>query len=358
MKTLFANARTTLLGLALACLAGTASAATSFSDALTSFTGDSSQPATYAALATAGFDFASYDGFIDTGGVDDKDPRVVFDSAGAHFGSLIAGDAGRNYMRTIAGDYATDSFTADITFTATDLATQDIFLGVGTGDIALFGWPDWSTLVSSVLVLPEITDGGVSQLTTFRTADDVNAFANTAAPAMLNGTHRVRVGFNASAKTAAFSIDVNYAGGAYVADYNAAPVDISGLFNIDGWPTTEPSRVYFGGDDGIVIKDFSVSIGPVVGLFDVDGDGVVDGKELLVWQRGLGINSGATLQQGDADGDGAVKKSDLLVWKSQYGTGYAVPAIGAVPEPSTAVLALGGVIMLAVRGIRRGRLEV
>jgi hypothetical protein len=353
-----AKFRFALTALSFFGAASLATAATSFSNSLTGFTGNSTEAPLQTTFAAAGFDFASIDGPTDQDGdtVIDHDATVVFDAAGAHFGTLWAGDGGRNYVRTTQADYATGSFTVDITFVAPDLATQDVFLGVGAGEIALFGWPDWSTLHPSVVVLPEITDGGVSQLTTFKTVDDVNAFANTAAPNLLDGTHRVRLAFNEAAKTANFAVDVNYAGGAFIADYTATPVNITDLYAglNDPWPTLGPSKIYFGGDDGVILKDFSVSVGPVVGLFDVDGDGVVDGKELLVWQRGLGINSGATLQQGDADGDHAVKKADLAVWKSQYGTGYAVPAIGSVPEPASASLVVAAAFALAMSR-RRGR---
>ncbi|TWU24558.1 PEP-CTERM sorting domain-containing protein [Bythopirellula polymerisocia] len=73
---------------------------------------------------------------------------------------------------------------------------------------------------------------------------------------------------------------------------------------------------------------------------DFDGDGDVDGRDFLVWQRGgspNGINSG-----------------DLALWKSQYGTTPLAAAIGAVPEPSSLLLlSLSGVLSLAVR--RRSR---
>ncbi len=157
-----------------------ASAATSYSNSLKGFTGDTNTFETNEALTAAGL----------TAFAPEFEPAVTFDSSGAHFGTNLPGDDGRNYMRTTQEDFATTSFTAEITFVTPDLKNQDVFFGLGTGDTALFGWPDWSTQFSSVLVLPQITDGDVSQLTTFRTQNDVNAFVDTAAPALLNGTHR------------------------------------------------------------------------------------------------------------------------------------------------------------------------
>ena len=62
--------------------------------------------AAIAALATAGFSVSN---------TVEVDPAVVFDSGGAHFGTLISGNAGRNYMRTIQSDYADIRFVAEVT---------------------------------------------------------------------------------------------------------------------------------------------------------------------------------------------------------------------------------------------------
>lgn len=332
--------------------AATASAATSFSNSLKSFTGDSTLAATQGALLAAGFDFFSTTGLNDNGTpedpADDFDPTIAFDANGARFGSLFPGDSGRNYMRTTQADFASTNFKAEITFVTPDLKNQDAFFGLGTGDTALFGWPDWSTQFSSVLVLPEITDGDASQLTTFVTADDVNAFANTAAPTLLNGTHRLRLAFDSTLKTATFSVDVNYAGGPFVADSTATPVDVTTLFGETGW-LGEPSRLYFGGDDSVAFKDFSVTVGNA----DFNGDLVVDGRDFLVWQKGVGLATGATPAQGDADGDTDVDQADFSIWSAAFGSPAAVASGGAVPEPTSAALVCVGLAPLAVAARRK-----
>lgn len=63
------------------------------------------------------------------------------------------------------------------------------------------------------------------------------------------------------------------------------------------------------------------------GDFDADGD--VDGADFLVWQRGFGTTYDA---------------ADLAAWKANFGS---APAIGAVPEPSTMLLALCTLAALA-----------
>ena len=152
--------------LSSALMLGTvAPGATSFSNSLTGFTGDSTVPATQAAVAAAGFNFFS------TEGLDAEftmDPTIVFGPTGANFGSLYGGDNGRNYMRTNDSDYATVNFVAEITVESTATA-QQVFIGLGSGDTALFGVPDWSTLVSSTFVSPE-----EGSLTTWRSANDGN----------------------------------------------------------------------------------------------------------------------------------------------------------------------------------------
>ena len=125
-------------------------AATSFSNSLTGFTGDSTQPATQAAVAAAGFNFADSA---------DIDRAVLFDANGANFSTFGFGNGGRNYMRTVQSDYADIRFVAEVTLAIPTSDTephQSGFLGLGAGDIAFAGWPDWNTLSSSVMVVPEL----------------------------------------------------------------------------------------------------------------------------------------------------------------------------------------------------------
>ena len=52
---------------------------------------------------------------------------------------------------------------------------------------------------------------------------------------------------------------------------------------------------------------------------DFDGDGDVDGRDFLAWQRGF-AKPAATPADGDADNDDDVDGADLVVWQDQYGT--------------------------------------
>jgi hypothetical protein len=75
---------------------------------------------------------------------------------------------------------------------------------------------------------------------------------------------------------------------------------------------------------------------------DFDGDGDVDGRDFLTWQRGVGINSGATKAQGDANGDGRVNGADLTQWRQQFGgvsseVAQAPASVGGGAETAQAV---------------------
>lgn len=76
---------------------------------------------------------------------------------------------------------------------------------------------------------------------------------------------------------------------------------------------------------------------------DFDGSSLVDGVDLLIWQRNAG---GAGAQSdGDANSDGNVDGTDLGIWHAQYGTnpsaGVSVAAV--VPEPASGALMLAAV---------------
>jgi len=169
------------------------------------------------------------------------------------FGGFTPGDNGRNYLRTIATDYAAVSFEALITFVWYGVVQQGYF-GLGSGEIALFGTPDWSTQVSSVSAFLADT----AQLMTFRTQNDINEFAPVPGAPII-GSHRVRMAFDSVARTMTFSVDLNHAGGAFIADLVAPAVDVSTLFGPTGWPT-EPACIFFGGDDSVVFKELVVNV--------------------------------------------------------------------------------------------------
>lgn len=52
---------------------------------------------------------------------------------------------------------------------------------------------------------------------------------------------------------------------------------------------------------------------------DFDGDGDVDGRDFLLWQRGYGTTAGAAQSDGDSNADGDVDAGDLATWQDSYG---------------------------------------
>lgn len=101
----------------------------------------------------------------------------------------------------------------------------------------------------------------------------------------------------------------------------------------------------FAAFDNISLKLVDIPVAD--GDADFNGDGVVDGRDFLVWQRGVGIDDGtAQLADGDANGDQLVDGADLAVWQGQYGNMNPPAAVAAVPEPSSLLLvaALGGLL--------------
>jgi hypothetical protein len=91
---------------------------------------------------------------------------------------------------------------------------------------------------------------------------------------------------------------------------------------------------------------------------DFDGNGIVEGADLKLWQAGFGQFDGASTlaapRNGDADGDRDADGADFLVWQRQLGN--ETPSATSVPEPATLPLLVSGTLaMSAARAARRGR---
>ena len=173
-------------------LGGAAMAATSFSNPLTGFTGNSTQVPTQTAVSAAGFNFFTTEGFTVDNTVDppvERDPTIDFDATGALFGNLLPGDGGRNYMRTNDADYANVRFVAEVTVVVSDLGRQAHYFGLGSGDAAAFRTPDWTTPVSSVMYWGEV-DVANPFLTTLKNRDGFGSFVSIPAEGLDSGTHR------------------------------------------------------------------------------------------------------------------------------------------------------------------------
>ncbi len=90
-----------------------------------------------------------------------------------------------------------------------------------------------------------------------------------------------------------------------------------------------------------VLQPFFVQDEPPADSADFNGDGNVDGRDFLIWQRGFGLADQEDNSNGDANHDGNVTAEDLEIFQAQYG----LPAPGltanvVVPEPSTLLCAV------------------
>jgi hypothetical protein len=113
-------------------------------------------------------------------------------------------------------------------------------------------------------------------------------------------------------------------------------------------PSTDPEalNLMFTLIDNIEVTAISASVDNA----DFNGDGNVDGRDFLTWQRGFGTPD-AQLADGDANGDHAVDGNDLVVWQGQYG-GSTLAAVSVVPEPATIGMLMGVALLVGLR--RRG----
>lgn len=141
----------------------------------------------------------------------------------------------------------------------------------------------------------------------------------------------------------------------------SAAGDLTGIFTTQQLPPTPVGSDWFVDynyvQDTITLRLLDLTT--VIGA-DFNGDGIVDGTDLNIWQIFFGITAGASQLQGDADGDGDVDGDDLVVIIDQIGGPGMVPSVvaalptstpnsTAIPEPGTVGLAALGLLALLVR---------
>jgi len=139
----------------------------------------------------------------------------------------------------------------------------------------------------------------------------------------------------------------------------SATGELAGIFTSQVLPALGPDMGWTV-DYNYVIDTVTLrilSLATVTGA-DFNGDGVVDGADLAIWETNFGITDGATALQGDADGDGDVDGDDYDAWLGQLGpvpgSGAGQEGFGNVPEPSSIVLAILPALLAFVRR-RRSR---
>jgi hypothetical protein len=98
-------------------------------------------------------------------------------------------------------------------------------------------------------------------------------------------------------------------------------------------------------------------IGYALGLLpgDVNGDDLIDAVDYGLIKSNYRMTN-ATRGQGDLTGDGVVNLDDYTQWRNQVAPLEA--AGGSVPEPTSAALAMAGLLALTARRVRRGSRRV
>jgi uncharacterized protein YkwD len=130
-----------------------------------------------------------------------------------------------------------------------------------------------------------------------------------------------------------------------------------GMNHAANWPRPAADVAYQVSLSNVVIGGSAQAFSYDVTIFDpdaiaadFDGNQLVDAADLGRWKANFGDVT-ATKSQGDADGDSDVDGKDLLVWQREVGMGFAAANGLSVPEPDAASFAVVGVaLVMAVRG--------
>jgi fibronectin-binding autotransporter adhesin len=95
----------------------------------------------------------------------------------------------------------------------------------------------------------------------------------------------------------------------------STPALVAGL--TIGGTSVATTQLTSGGAAGTLTFENSALAGGILEFPDFNGDRYVDGRDFLIWQRGLG--SGTTRGAGDANGDFTVDAADLAILRAQFG---------------------------------------
>ena len=137
------------------------------------------------------------------------------------------------------------------------------------------------------------------------------------------------------------------ADGTFLAEWDLAGNDQEGVALLG-------DRLFIAEDVGEEVwrySPFPILLRPPSADFDLDLD--VDGADYLTWQRGFG-QAGA-LSDGDADGSSFVDAADLEIWEQQFGAVTPLASVASVPEPTSAAILLGLVMVSLCEKTSSGR---
>jgi hypothetical protein len=172
-------------------------------------------------------------------------PSVALANGGVLFPATTGDD--RTYLRTVNGDFYGKDFVAEVT--------------VVTDSIAWFGMGDGSRNPAFYME-PSIPSINLRMHPSWLVGGRVDAGDNVQDPyGNLNtfgypgsGTHRLRLTWDSTSKTAVFEVHQNYTGGPFVATLTSGAVG-----GADNGFTAANCHVFFGGAGGIQFDDFRVT---------------------------------------------------------------------------------------------------
>ena len=176
----------------------------------------------------------------------DASKALSFDSNGVSFGSVTGGDGGRNYLATIANDFSSYDFTAEVTIVVSS-GDQQGFLGIGKGELGGWDLPDYENAAGCYFV--QVQEGEVS---TYASDQFGNVIANAAGTSLWNpeddavnpgvgqGTHRLRLVNDITAGTLTFTTDTGY-DGTFSADQTEGSLALTQIWNPSLNPTQNPN---------------------------------------------------------------------------------------------------------------------
>ena len=182
------------------------------------------------------------------GTLENAGPSYVFSGGAVVF---PGDDSQRTNLRTVADDFYSRSFVAEVTLTT---GGNIAFFGMGDGspDPTQTWEPDFPGIY--LRLHPNSLAGGATNTTD-------NGVTTTLAEATGSGTHRLRLTWDAATQNAVFEIDRNYTGGPFVADQTS-----SAIYGGNNGLNDTNTRIFFGSAGNASFDDFQVTDGSLTAV--------------------------------------------------------------------------------------------
>lgn len=197
---------------------------------------------------------------------------VNFGAGGASFDG--AGDGGRRYLHTVDTSYFGSAFTATVSFLLPTSATgaSVLFMGLGVGDIGTFyNQPDQNLAGHSGAWVgwdPRDMGGGSGRIEGVTQINDTDTnilgagetpFTTTAAYGPGSGPNTAVMSWDPTTRTIKWTLDLG-SNGVGVDETVTTVLDQALVDRWNGTTGTDPSSIFFGGNQGITVTDFSVVV--------------------------------------------------------------------------------------------------